>query len=321
MMAETKTVQREKSAAQREIPQRKKDKVKELAKTIDESKIVAIVDMTKLPAKQMQHIRQNLRGKVRIVMSNKALMSRALDSSKKKDVDKLKEFLSGMPAFILTSIDPFELSVMIDKEKVASSPRAGDIAPRDIVVPAGPTPFAPGPVIAELAEFGLKTKVEAAKLAIIKDTVVAKEGEEIDPKLVPILKRLDVKPMKVGLNLSAVYEDGKIYYGDVLVISLDEYAGKIASAHTAAYNLAFEAKFVTDETVLPLLSQANSMAWNLAINMAVLSDETKEIVLSITNSQMMAIAHILNEKDPKSLSESFSKKLSEEEIKEVFGGE
>lgn len=314
MMAEAKTMNRE-------IPQYKKDKVKELAKIIDDSDIIAVVDLTKLPASQLQHIREKLRGKINILMSKKALIWRAIEKSKKKDIAKMTGFLKGMPAIITTSMDPFELSVMIDKEKVPSAPRAGDIAPKDITIPAGPTPFAPGPIIAELAEFGLKTKVEAGKLAVIKDTVVAKEGEEMSARLVPILKRLDIKPMKIGLNLKAVYQDGKIFHGDVLVISLEEYEEKLASAHTAAYNLAFETKFVTEETAIPLVSQASSMAWNLAINMAVLSDETKETILSIANSQMMFLAHIINEKDPKGLSESFSKMLAEIGIKEVFGGE
>lgn len=305
----------------REIPKYKKEKVKELTKLIDSSDVVALVEMSKLPASQLQHIREKLRGRADILMSKKSLMNLALEASSKKGIKEMTKFLDVMPAFLITTMDPFELSVTIDKEKVPSAPRKGDIAPEDIVVKAGPTPFAPGPIIAELSELGLKTKVDAGKLAVIRDTVVAKEGDEINDKLAAILKRLEIKPMKVGLKLVAVCEKGDIYSGDVLTVSQEEYMEKISLAYRSAFNIAFNMKFVTEETVVPLLSQGKTEAWNLSVNLAILSPETRDIVLSLANSRMMILAHIINEKEPKALSEEFSKMLAEIGIKEVFGGE
>ena len=62
------------------------------------------------------------------------------------------------------------------------------------MIHAGPTSFAPGPIISELAAVGIKTKVEGGKLAVIQDTVIVREGQVISQKVSETLKRLDIRP-------------------------------------------------------------------------------------------------------------------------------
>jgi large subunit ribosomal protein L10 len=301
----------------REVKQWKKDKVKDLAKQIDASPIVGIVDMRSLPAKQLQHMRQEFRGRLEIIMAKKALITRALENSKFKP---LVELVTGMPALLLTDLDPFRLAVLLNKNRVPTPAKPGDVAPHELTIKAGLTPFTPGPVIAELSELGIKTKVEAGKLAVMKDATVAKEGELISEVLAGILKRLDIHPMEIGLHLIAVSDNKQVFKGEELKISEGDYIDQISLAHQDAFNLACSTNFLVSENVVIILSQAHFGAYNLAISASVVNKDTLGILLSMANSQLIAIAHEINTKDPKGLGESLSKFITEIDIKEVFGG-
>jgi len=301
----------------REIKQWKKDKVVELAKMIDLSPVLGVVDMRSLPAKQLQHMRQEFRGKLRIIMSKKALVTRALEKSKFKD---LAATISGMPALILTDMNPLRLAILLNKSRVPAPAKAGDTAPRDIEVKAGSTPFTPGPVIAELSDIGIKTKVEGGKLAVIKDTVVAKNGAVISESISSILKRLGIFPMEVGLNLVAVSDGKGIFSGETLRISEKDYESRVVAAYHQAFNLACSASILVKENVAIILSKARSQAYNLAISAGVVGDETVSALLSLANGRCMVVANELNSRDPKALSEGLSKFITEMGIKKVFGG-
>ena len=82
--------------------------------------------------------------------------------------------------------------------------------------------MSPGPVISELSDVGLPTKIESGSIWITRDTVVARKGEVISAKLASILSRLGIKPIKAGLTLKAAYEDGLIHPGEVLQINLEK---------------------------------------------------------------------------------------------------
>src|SRR3989338_2085586 len=113
-----------------------------------------------------------------------------------------------MPALLLKKENPFSLYKILKKSKSSASAKAGQIAPRDIIVPAGPTPFTPGPVISEFAALGIKAGVEGGKVAVKQDTTACKEGKPINAPLASMLARLGIEPMEIGLNLVAVFENG-----------------------------------------------------------------------------------------------------------------
>ena len=98
---------------------------------------------------------------------------------KKPGIEKLKDHLNGMPSLMFTKENPFRLAANLMKSKSKAPAKAGQVAPSDIVVEAGPTGFAPGPVIGELGQLGIKTSVENGKVAIKENKVLVKKGEKI----------------------------------------------------------------------------------------------------------------------------------------------
>ena len=138
--------------------------------------------------------------------------------------------------------------------------KPGQIAPNDLIIEAGPTNFTPGPIIGELGQVGIIASVEDGKIAIKKDKVLVKEGEEIDDKKASILAKLGMEPMEIGLNLKVVYDDGTLYEKSVLDFDEDKLVNDIKVAHQNAMGLALKIGYITKETIKLLIGKAAAQA-------------------------------------------------------------
>lgn len=275
------------------VSQQKKDTVAEFTKLIDEYDIVGAVNMENLPAKTLNKMRDQLRDTVLLRMSKRRLLAVALKNSKKKGVDELIPHLKGMPALLFTKESPFKLYKTLKKNKSTTAIKGGQVAPNDILVPAGPTGFAPGPVIGELGSVGIKAGIDGGKVAIKADSIVAKEGEVVSAKLAGLLTRLGIEPMEIGLDLTAAYENGEILTKSVLDVDEEQYIADMETAAAWAFNLAINAAYPTQETITVLITNAFSESRNLAINEDILTDITVGDTLAKVHGQMLAVASSL----------------------------
>jgi len=275
------------------VSEKKKEVVAEFAELIDKYPVIGVVNMANLPTKQLQNMRSTLRdGKTVLRMTKKRLMKIAFEKAK-KDVKGLTEYFEGMPALIFTEENPFKLYSTLQKSKSTAPAKAGQKAPRDIKVSAGPTSFAPGPIIGQLGKYKIKAGVEGGKIAIKEDAVVAKKGDVIDADLAGILSRLGIEPMEIGLNLTAVFENGSYFTSDVLHIDESEYAAKFATAYSDSFNLAVYAAYPTADTAKVLVNKAYAAAIALALSQNILTDETAKHIIAKAHGEMLALSSSL----------------------------
>lgn len=267
----------------------KKRTVEEFVALIEQYPVVGAVDVENLPALQLNRMRDQLRSTVLVRMTKRRLLKIALDQAKKDGIKELIPYLKGMPALIFTEESPFKLFKTLKKNKSKAPIKAGQTAPNDIVVPAGPTSFAPGPIIGELGAFRIKSGIENGKVAIKADAVVAKEGEVVNAKLAGILTRLGIEPMDIGLNLSAVWENGEILTKAVLDVDEDAVFKDFQSAAAQAFNLAFNSGFPTADTIGPMVQTAASDAFRLAVARDVMTEDTKGLILAKAEAQASAV--------------------------------
>lgn len=269
----------------------KKRIVEDFVKLFNEYPIVGVVDMENLPGKQLQRIRRALRGKVVLRMTKKRLMRIIVEQVKeeKKGIEALEKYMGGMPALLFTKEDPFLLSKIIQKNMSQAPIKEGQVAPNDIEIKAGPTPFSPGPIIGELGQLKIKATIERGKVVIVNDTLVVEKGEVVSKKLAAILTRLGMEPMQVGLNLVAVYDNGEILTKDVLFVDEQEYLDNMALAHSWALSLAIEVGFPTVETIKIFVSKAHYSAKALALKVNWLTDETAKQLLAKANQEALAV--------------------------------
>lgn len=237
----------------------KKDKPKEvenLKKLIAEHTTIGILNMHKLPARQLHKIRDSLKGKIIIKMSRKSLMKRALENIDKKNVKNLIEKMGTEPALILSNENPFKLFKMLKENRIKAKAKIGDIAPNDIVIQKGLTEISPGPAISTLQKVGLKTSVQQGKIFIMMDKVATKAGEEINADVVNALNLLKIEPMEIGLDLATAWEDGLICDKKVLDIDIEDYKNRICLAFQEMTNLSLNTNYFVKETIAFAIQKA-----------------------------------------------------------------
>jgi len=281
---------------QAHVAEYKKEIVSNLASLMNEYPIIGVVNMENLPTPQLQTMRAQLRGRFHLTMTKRRLIKLAVERAKasKKGIEQLEAHLGGMPALIFTKENPFMLSKTLQKSKSPAPAKSGQTAPRDIVVQKGATPFAPGPIIGELALAGIKAGVEGGKVAVKEDTVVVKSGEKIKPKVAEILTRLGIQPMEVGLDLVAVYENGLIYGREILSIDEKEYLNRLQNAARWAFNLAFNTAYTTKDNIGLLLGKAHNDAKALGTSQKIFDAGIIDILLGKAEQQMLSLKYAAN---------------------------
>ncbi|MBN2051914.1 50S ribosomal protein L10 [Candidatus Woesearchaeota archaeon] len=279
----------EKKKGKHHVPESKVKLVHDLAGLMDKYSIIGVVNMENLPAKQLRNMRAQLRGKVVLTMSKKRLIKLAVEKSSKQNINELEKHVKGMPALLFTNDNPFALFKLLKKNKSNAPIKPGQKAPKEIVVHAGATNFAPGPIIGELGGFKIKAGIEGGKVAIKEDKVVAKEGDLVDSRLAGLLTRLGIEPMEIGLNLIAVYENGEIITSSVLDIDEEAYKNNIMTAASEAYNLAIFAAIPLKDTIKSLLSKAHTEAYALAKEAKITTSETIKEQLAQAEAEMNAL--------------------------------
>src|SRR5207249_432728 len=76
---------------------------------------------------------------------------------------QLRETIQGQTAVVTADINPFRLFKELEATKTRAPARGGEVAPEDLWVRAGETPFKPGPVVGELQKAGIPAAIERGK--------------------------------------------------------------------------------------------------------------------------------------------------------------
>jgi len=272
---------------------RKAQRVEDLSNLINEYNVVAFASLNKVRSAQLQELAKRFRSEIFMKVSKNILVKRALEQSDKPNIQDLTEHLEGSNTLLFTNMNPFTLSLTLEKNKIKATAKAGDIAPEDIIIPAGNTGLPPGPAISELNDAGIRTRIEAGSVWVIRETTVASKGDAIQPNVASVLSKLDVRPLEVGLRVVAAYEDGLVFSTNQLLPDVESLRIQFADASTHAYNLAMASSYPTSLTIGSLLQLAHLNARNLAINTIFLTSDTTIDILAKAYQQMQALSQEL----------------------------
>jgi large subunit ribosomal protein L10 len=278
-------------------PRKKRLMYDELQRLPTEYKVIALSKMTKVRAMQLMMIRKKFRNDIKIKMIKNKVAIRAFEKVKGLvGLENLTKQLEGQCALIFTNINPFMLNLIFAQNKVFLPAKGGDIATKEIVVPAGNTGIAPGPVLSEFKTAKVPTKIDQGTIWVSKDTLVAKPADVISTQLASLLSKLNVKPIEAGISVNFAVADGLIFQGQDLLIDLDKYKEELVRSFKQALALATEAGYMTPETVKPLLVKAQQQARSLASEAGYVTSETADFVLPRAHAQAQAVANKAKEK-------------------------
>ncbi|MCK5149893.1 50S ribosomal protein L10 [Candidatus Pacearchaeota archaeon] len=267
-----------KSKRENPIPKVKKKLVEELTDLIKNKKTILISSIKSLPTSQFQEIGKKLRGKAIIKVPKKNLIFRAIDSSGNEAIKEFKKQIKEDVAFLFSDEDCFELAGELIKRKQPAKAKAGQEAPEDIEVQAGPTELVPGPAISELGAVGIKIQIENGKITIKEPKIIAKEGEKISQAASDIMAKLDIKPFSIGFIPVCAFDtqEGKLYLN--IKIDTEETLKNMKEVFGRALAFAVDRIYTCEDTIRFLLGKANSQANKINRIMTGEPEPTAEVV-------------------------------------------
>ncbi len=265
----------------RKIAEWKKEALVQLQDFLKKYPVIAAADLNKVRSSQIHELRKRLRNRVTLLVTKNNLLRKTVELSDYRDA-KIGEFVKDLQRsniLLFTDGNPFSLIILLDKSKVRVPAKAGDVATSEIMIPAGNTGLPPGPVISEFGEVKVPTRIEGGSIWVAKDTIVARKGDLISPKMASVLSKLGLKPMEAGLTLLGAYDNGTIMKAADLTFDLTAYRKDLFQGVSNALNLCLEAGFITPEVAPRMLGKALHQALALADSAGYLEQGTVEHVL------------------------------------------
>jgi large subunit ribosomal protein L10 len=242
----------------KDIPEVKKKAVEELTNLINTKKTILITSIKNIPGSQFQEIGKKLRGKALVKVPKKRTMLRALDNSKNKEAQKLKEHVIESTAILFSDLDAFDLAVELNKNTSPSKAKVGQEAPEDIEISEGPTDLVPGPAISELGALGIEIQIEKGKINIKKTKIIAEKGKKISQGAADLMSKLDIKPFVIGFVPLSAFDtkENKLY----LEIKIDREGNleNLKNSFSKALAFAVEINYISKDTIKFLLAKASA---------------------------------------------------------------
>jgi len=278
------------------VPSEKVARVDALAASLVSKPMVALVGIRGVPASALQSMRRELRRREHpITVATNSTIRHALERAMKERpaFRPLLDQVEDPTAVLSATGNPFSLYQEFLRTRSPTPARGGEVAPADIVVPAGTTSFKPGPIVGELQHAGFPAAIEKGKVIIKKDTTIVKAGGTISREVAGLLTRLEIFPLEVGLTLRAVVDGSTYYPPDVLSVDLESRRAHLAHEAARALALAVEIGYPTPESLPRLVSRAHRRALGVALATQYLTKETIEPLFAQAMREAAAVGRLM----------------------------
>jgi len=201
-----------------------------LIKLLDEYPKIFIVGADNVGSAQMAKIRHALRGKGVILMGKNTMIRKAIRGhlENNKALEVLLPHVRGNIGFVFAKDDLQEVKKKLTELKVAAPAKSGNVAPVDVIVPAGPTGMEPTQT-SFLQALNIPSKITRGQVEIISDVHLIKAGTKVGASEANLLAKLDIKPFAYGLIIKTVYDDGAIYDASFLDMTDNDIVAKFQS--------------------------------------------------------------------------------------------
>ncbi len=238
------------------VSSNKTETLSELVKLAKNSRTILLASIKSVPLSQYQEIAKKLRGKAVVKVPRKSLVIRTLDSVGHETAERFKTKIENSTALFFSDLDAFDLASELANRRSPAKAKAGQEAPADIEVPAGPTELTPGPAISELGALGIQIQIDKGKIAIKEAKVIAKKGEKISQGAADIMSKLGIKPFTIGfIPLAAVDVKEKKVYLEIR-IDTEGTIKEMVSAYAKALPFAVNLGYTSSDTISFVLQKA-----------------------------------------------------------------
>lgn len=114
----------------------------------------------------------------------------------------IRDQLTGNTGMIFTNGDLSAIKTILDTQVREAPAKVGSIAPKDVIVPPGPTGMDPKQTQFFQA-LNIATKIVKAQIEIVNPVTVIIEGDKISPGQAALLDRLKICPFEYKMNVKS----------------------------------------------------------------------------------------------------------------------
>ncbi|XP_071113159.1 large ribosomal subunit protein uL10-like [Haliotis cracherodii] len=191
-----------------------------IVQLLDEFPKCFIVGADNVGSKQMQKIRQALRGRGVVLMGKNTMMRKAIRGHLENNpaLEKLLPHIRGNVGFVFSKEDLTDIRTVIMENKVKAPARVGAIAPLDVTVPAQHTVLGPEKT-SFFQALQIPTKITKGTIEILNAVNLIKTGDKVGQSESTLLNMLGISPFSYGLIIEQVYDSGTIFSPMILDIT------------------------------------------------------------------------------------------------------
>jgi len=199
-----------------------------------------LVNVDNVGSKQMQEIRQAMRGHGDILMGKNTMIRKAIKGHLTKIplLEKLLPYIVSNIGFVFTNEDLSEIRKKLLENKRGAPAKAGALAPCDVKLPPQNTGMGPEKT-SFFQALQIPTKISKGTIEILNEVHLIKVGEKVGASEAALLNMLGIQPFSYGLSVQQVYDNGAIYSPSVLDITTEDLLARFREglANVAAFSL------------------------------------------------------------------------------------
>lgn len=219
----------------------KKQYFKKIIDLLEQYSKCFIVGVDNVGSKQMQEIRQAMRGHADILMGKNTMIRKAIRGhlQRNPDLEKLFPHIVGNVGFVFTKDDLATIRSKLLENRRGAPAKAGSIAPCDVKLPPQNTGMGPEKT-SFFQALQIPTKISRGTIEILNEVHLIKEGEKVGASESALLNMLNIQPFSYGLVVRQVYDNGSVYVPEILDMTTDDILAKflLGVRNVAAVSLA-----------------------------------------------------------------------------------
>lgn len=238
---------------------KKREYAQRLIRCVQEYKSIFVVCADNVGSRQMQQVRQSLRGEAEVVMGKNTTMRRVLKDFVAENpghaIEELLPEIYGNIGLIFTNGDLIKTRDAIVSNKVPAPARVGSTAPIDVYIQPGPTGCDPGQT-SWFQALNIATKINRGQIEIISQMLLVAQGDKVGDSAAALLQKLDIRPFTYGLTVQIVYDDGETFSPVVLDLTEDDLISKLRTGANAVAALGMMIGYPTKASLVHSINNA-----------------------------------------------------------------
>jgi len=248
-----------------------------------------LVGVDNVGSKQMQEIRQAMRGHGEILMGKNTMIRKAIRENLTESPLKLLPYIVGNVGFVFTNEDLSDIRKKLLENKRGAPAKAGALAPCDVKIEPQNTGMGPEKT-SFFQALQIPTKISRGTIEILNEVHIIKVGEKVGASEAALLNMMNIQPFSYGLVVQQVYDNGAIYSPEVLDITTEMILTRFQQGINNIAAVSLEIGYPTKASAPHAIANAFKNLLAVAAETDVTFDEAKQLKEYLADPSKFAAA-------------------------------